>query len=79
MKVLIYATNRTDLMKNYPLLKGYENFYDSTNKLNYIIKEMDDNELMKVINMLSKEDDLVVGYDSKYDEFSIEIYNDWRE
>ena len=45
-----------------------------------IIKEMDDDELMKIIQMLTNYyGELVVDSDMENNEFYIEIYNDWRE
>lgn len=86
MKVIIYATNSKNLLEKYPLLEEYKDFYNSSNDYwNYIIKEMDNDELMKVIQTLTSYGELVVGNESKQDhecygtDFYIEIYNDWRE
>ena len=88
MKVIIYATNSKNLLEKYPLLKEYKDFYNSSNdywRNNYIIKEMDNDELMKVIQTLTSYGELVVGNKSKQEherygiDFYIEIYNDWRE
>ena len=86
MKVIIYATNNKNLLEKYPLLEEYKDFYNSSNDYwNYIIKEMDNDELMKVIQTLTSYGELVVGNESKQDhecygtDFYIEIYNDWRE
>ena len=79
MKVFIYATDRrADLMVSYPALGKYGNFYDKG--MNRIIKEMDNDELMKIIQMLTNYyGELVVDSDMKTNEFYIEIYNDWRK
>lgn len=78
MKVFIYATDGADLMVRYSALEKYEDFYDK--RRNRIIKEMDNDELMKIIQMLTNYyGELVVNSDSKTNEFNIEIYNDWRE
>lgn len=86
MKVIIYATNSKNLLEKYPLLEEYKDFYNSSNDYwNYIIKEMDNDELMKVIQTLTSYGELVVGNESKQDhecygtDFYIKIYNDWRE
>lgn len=78
MKVFIYATDGADLMVRYPALEKYEDFYDK--RMNRIIKEMDNDELMKIIQMLTNYyGELVVDSDSETNEFYIEIYNGWRE
>ena len=78
MKVFIYATDGVDLMVGYPALGKYEDFYDKGR--GRIIKEMDDDELMKIIQMLTNYyGELVVDSDMKNNEFYIEIYNDWKE
>ena len=78
MKVFIYATDGADLMVRYSALEKYEDFYDK--RKGSIIKEMDNDELMKIIQMLTNYyGELVVNSDSKTNEFYIEIYNDWRE
>lgn len=51
---------------------------------NCIIKDMDNDELFKVIQELTNISELVIGYADKYDheygiDFTIEIYNDYRE
>lgn len=88
MKVVIYATNNKNLLKDFPLLEEYKNFYNANDdywRNNYIIKEMDNDELTKVIRMLTNYGELVIGRGSKQDheyygiDFFIEIYNDWRE
>lgn len=88
MKVVIYATNSKNLLEKYPLLEEYKDFYNSSNdywRNNCIIKEMDNDELMKVIQTLTSYGELVVGNESKQEherygtDFYIEIYNDWRE
>ena len=87
MKVVIYATDRKDLMKKYPSLKKYENFYNADDywMKNCIIKEMDNDDFLKVIETLSEYDELVIGRTTKSDhenygvDYYIEIYNDWRE
>lgn len=78
MKVFIYATDGADLMVRYSALEKYEDFYDK--RRGRIIKEMDNDELMKIIQMLTNYyGELVVHSDLKANEFYIEIYNDWRE
>lgn len=78
MKVFIYATDGADLMVGYPALGKYGNFYDK--RMNRIIKEMDNDELLKLIQMLTNYyGELVVNSNMKTNEFYIEIYNDWRE
>ena len=78
MKVIIYATDGADLMVRYSALEKYEDFYDKGSGC--IIKEMDNDELMKIIQMLTNYyGELVVHSDSKKNKFYIEIYNDWRE
>ena len=78
MKVVIYATDGVDLMVSYPALGKYGNFYDKGKHC--IIKEMDNDELMKIIQMLTNYyGELVVDSDMKTNEFYIEIYNDCRE
>ena len=78
MKVFIYATDGADLMVRYSALEEYEDFYDKG--LRRIIKEMDNDELMKIIQMLTNcYGELVVHSDSKKNDFYIEFYNDWRE
>lgn len=78
MKVFIYATDGADLMVRYLALEKYEDFYDK--RMSRIIKEMDNDELMKIIQMLTNYyGELVVDSDSETNEFYIEIYNGWRE
>jgi hypothetical protein len=87
MKVVIYATNSKNLLKDFPLLEEYKDFYNANDDYwrgddNYIVKEMDDDELVKVIQMLTNYGELVVSkeYHKHYGTyFFIEIYNDWRE
>lgn len=88
MKVVIYATDGADLMKKYPLIEEYKGYYNEESsywRKNSIVKEMDNDELMKVIQTLTSYDELIVGNESKQDhecygtDFYIEIYNDWRE
>ena len=88
MKVMIYATDSRNLLKKYPLLEKYKDFYNSNGdcwRNGYIIKEMNKDELINVIQMLTKSyGELVIGYEPKSGEyygsdFYIEIYNDWRE
>ena len=89
MKVVIYATSGLDLMKHYPLIKQYKGYYNSVDddywRDNCIIKEMNNDELVKVMSTLTNYGELVIGYASKSDhelygiDFFIEIYDDWRE
>lgn len=88
MKVVIYATDGADLMKEYPLIEEYKGYYNEESgywRKNSIVKEMDNDELLKVIQTLTSYGELVVGNESKRDnerygtDFYIEIYNDWRE
>lgn len=88
MKVVIYATNSKNLLKDFPLLEEYKDFYNSNNdywRNSYIIKEMDNDELIKVIQTLTNYNEIIVGRESKQEheyygtDFYIEIYNDWRE
>lgn len=88
MKVVIYATNSKNLLKDFPLLEEYKDFYDANDdywRNSCIIKEMDNDELTKVIQMLTNYNEIVMGRESKRDherygtDFYIEIYNDWRE
>lgn len=88
MKVVIYATDSKNLLKDFPLLEEYKDFYNSNDdywRNSCIIKEMDNDELTKVIQMLTNYHELVIGRESKRNhecygtDFYIEIYNDWRE
>lgn len=88
MKVVIYATNSKNLLKDFPLLEEYKDFYNANDdywRNSCIIKEMDNDELTKVLQTLANYSELVIGYESKEDheyygtDFFIEIYNDWRE
>jgi len=78
MKVVIYATDGADLTVRYSALEEYEDFYDKGK--HRIIKEMDNDELMKIIQMLTNRyGELVVDSDMNTNKFYIEIYNGWRE
>lgn len=88
MKVVIYATDGADLMKKYPLIEEYKGYYNEEGnwwRENSIVKEMNNDELIKVMSTLSSYSNLVIGYTSTSDyknygvAFFIEIYNDWRE
>ena len=89
MKVAIYATSGLDLMKHYPLIEEYKGYYNNVDdgywRDNCIIKEMNNDELVKVVETLTSYTNLVIGYTSKSDrklygiDFFIEIYDDWRE
>ena len=88
MKVVIYATDGADLIKKYPLIEEYKGHYNAEDdywRNNCIIKEMNNDELIKVLQVLTNYGELVIGYASKAEhelygiDFFIEIYNDWRE
>ena len=88
MNVVIYATNSKNLLKDFPLLEEYKDFYNANGdywKKSYILKEMDNDELIKVIQMLTNYNEIIIGRESKQDhesygtDFYIEIYNGWRE
>jgi hypothetical protein len=89
MKVVIYATSGSDLMKHYPLIEQYKGYYNNADddywRDNCIIKRMGNDELVKVMNTLTSYTNLVIGYASKSDhelydiDFFIEIYDDLRE
>lgn len=71
MKVVIYATDGADLMKKYPLIEEYKDFYNNIDddywRENCIIKEMGNDEIFKIIQTLTSYGELVIGYASKSD------------
>lgn len=97
MRVLIYATSSNNLLEEYPILQKYKENYrpcidwdcypyidNDYWRQNCIIKDMNNDELFKLIQELTSISKLVIGYADKYDheygiDFEIEIYNDYRE
>jgi hypothetical protein len=59
--------------------------YDLYWRENSLIVDLTNDELFKLLQQLTNESELVIGYASKYDhekyglDFSIEIYDDYRE
>lgn len=95
MKVVIDHAGYDDLLVAYPCLEKYrEWFITEDNDYNYlevyyhtncIIKEMDNDELFKLIQELTSYREIVIGYADKYDhenygiDFKITIYDDYLE
>lgn len=76
------------LLNEYPYLRKYEAYYHQDYdgaywKENVIIKDMDDEEVGRIINELTKNNKLVIGYEdkdtkSRYGiDFGITIYDDY--
>lgn len=95
MKVVIQRADYDDLLEDYPCLEKYKawfipkdceydysEFYYSSN---CIVKDMDNDELFKLIQELTSYEDIVIGYADKYDhekygiDFKITIYDYYLE
>ena len=94
MKVVIKRADYDDLLEAYPCSEKYREWFipkDSEDCFeiyyctNCIVKDMDNDELFKLIQELTSYEELVIGYADKYDhekyeiDFEITIYDDYLE
>ena len=94
MKVVIKRADYDDLLEAYPCLEKYREWFipkDSEDCFeiyyctNCIVKDMDNDELFKLIQELTSYEELVIGYADKYDhekygiDFKITIYDYYLE
>lgn len=90
MIVAIYATSSKNLIEEYPILSRYKEYYYPDDDewwawQDCIIKDMNNEELFKVIQELTSFSKLIIGYADEFEhkqygiDFKIEIYNDYRE
>ena len=87
MKVVIeqtkYCYDDEQIFKDYPILEKYRSMMDYYT--GYIVIDLTNNELFKLLQELTNESPLVIERASKYDhetygiDFFVEIYDDYRE
>ncbi len=93
MKVMIrqaqywHEDDGKKLLNDYQCLKKYEDYYHMDDGFyeNCIIKDMDNKELFGIMQELTNEEELVIGYASKWEhekmgiDFKIKIYDYYLE
>ena len=95
-----YCHSDEQIFKRYPMLEEYRDkmdyytgYNDGTKERDYnkyycnnsIVIDLNNDELVKLLQILTNESQLVIGYASKYDherfniDFIVEIYDNYRE
>lgn len=93
MRVVIKRADYSDLLTAYPCLEKYREWFippsdmcsDIYYRDNCIVKDMNNDELFKLIQELTSYNELVIGYANEYDhknygiDFKITIYDYYLE